>query len=415
LSDEIECIANYHRDQNMRNVPAQVWRLMFAYALMMAGTSLMVLIAGIIGTRFAPSPAYATLPIALTIVGLALSTLPTGRLQHRFGRRNVFISYGFLAVAAALLAALSLTQQNFVGFCMAAILMGWSAAAGHQYRFAAMESVPAEMAPKATSVLLFGGILAAVVGPEIAVRGQNLLTTEFAGSYLLLAVVYLFGIILVSFYHEARVTDDHHVIEGRPLKEIIRTPVILLAISASAVGYGVMSFVMTAGPVSMHEHAGHGMTATKWVLQSHIAAMYLPSLVYPWLYSKLGYKGMMWVGVAAFLLCLLIGSINTQFIHYWLTMVILGIGWNFLFLSGTNLLRHGYREEERFKVQSFNDFLVFSIQGLASLSSGWFLYHWGWQGVILASVPLVLLFALLAGLSKAFKDQTLPGTIKTGN
>jgi len=378
---------------------------MVAYALMMAGTSLMVLIAGIIGTKFAPSPGLATLPIALTVVGLAVSTLPTGRLQNRFGRRKVFIAYGFLAVLAALLATLSLSYHNFNGFCLAAILMGWSGAAGHQYRFAAMECVSAELAPKATSVLLFGGILAAVVGPEIAVRGQHLLTTEFAGSYLLLAGVYTLGIILVSFYRENRVSNDQHSLEGRPLIQIMRSPVVMLAVAASAVGYGVMSFVMTAGPVSMHEHAGHDMQATKWVLQSHIAAMYLPSLIYPWLFSKMGYMGMMRAGVAALLFCLFIGSMNTELIHYWLTMVFLGIGWNFLFLSGTNLLRYGYRDEERFKVQSFNDFLVFSIQGMASLSSGWFLYHWGWQGVLAASVPLVLGFVLLAWFSRALNTR----------
>ncbi len=389
----------------MKGVPAQVWRLMVAYALMMAGTSLMVLIAGIIGTQFAPSPGLATLPVALTIVGVAMSTLPTGRLQNRFGRKRVFISYGFIAVAAAVLAALSLVLQSFGGFCLAAILMGWSGAAGHQYRFAAMESVPAELAPKATSVLLLGGILAAAVGPEIAVRGQHLLATEFAGSYLLLAGVYALGIVLISFYQETRVSSEEHALKGRPLLQIMRSPVIILAVAASAVGYGVMSFVMTAGPVSMHEHAGHDMQATKWVLQSHIAAMYLPSLIYPWLYSKMGYKGMMWAGVAALLLCLFIGSINTEFIHYWLTMVVLGVGWNFLFLSGTNLLRYGYRDEERFKVQSFNDFLVFSIQGIASLSSGWFLFHWGWQGVLYASMPLVLVFVLLAMFSSAFSTQ----------
>jgi len=369
---------------------------MLTYALMMAGTSLTVLIAGIIGTQFAPSPGLATLPVALSVVGLASSTLPTGRLQHRYGRRKVFIGYGFLALCAALLAALSLVQQSFGGFCLATVMMGWSAAAGHQYRFAAMECVSAEQAPRATSVLLFGGILAAAVGPEIAVRGQFLLSTPFAGSYILLAGVYVLGIVLMLFYRDARTGGSLHAMHGRPLLEIMRSPSIVLAVAASAFGYGVMSFVMTAGPVSMHEHAGHGMQATKWVLQSHIAAMYLPSLVYPWLYSRMGYKGLMWTGVAALLSCLVIGSVNTDFIHYWLTMVILGVGWNFLFLSGTNLLRYGHRDEERFKVQSFNDFLVFSIQGVASLSSGWFLYHWGWHGVLYASMPLVLLFALLA-------------------
>jgi len=380
----------------MKLVPNQVWLLMFAYALMMAGTSLMVLIAGIIGTQFAPSPGLATLPVALTIVGLAMSTLPTGRLLNRIGRLKVFIGYGFLAVIAALLAAYSLVTESFLVFCVAALMIGWSAAAGHQYRFAAMETVPLELSTKATSVLLFGGILAAFVGPEIAVYGQHLLSADFAGSYLLLACVYSLGVVLISFYRESGIAASEHTVKGRPLGEIVRSPVIILAVSSSVLGYGVMSFVMTAGPVSMHEHAGHSMQATKFVLQSHIIAMYLPSLVYPWLYSRLGFRGMMWAGVTAMLICLLVAMINTDFLHYWLTMVILGIGWNFLFLSGTNLLRYGYREEERFKVQSFNDFIVFSVQGMASLSSGWFLYQWGWNGVIYASIPQVLIFALLA-------------------
>ena len=368
---------------------------MFAYALMMSGSSLMVLIAGIIGVRFAPSPGLATLPVALTIVGLALSTLPTGRLLNRFGRQKVFVSYGFVAVIAALLAAWSLNIDSFVLFCFAAMLIGWSAAAGHQYRFAAMESVPVELATKATSLILLGGILAAVVGPEIAVRAQYLFKTEFTGSYVLLAVVYLLATLLVFFYR-----DDSHLmgsrkLSGRPLAEIIRSPVVILAISASVLAYGVMSFVMTASPISMHEHSGHSMLATKWVLQSHVVAMYLPSLVYPWWYSYLGFRGMMWAGIASIVVCLFIALLDTRFIDYWWTMVLLGVGWNFLFLSGTNLLRHGYREEERFKVQSFNDFIVFSVQGLASLSSGWFLYQWGWHGVIYACVPLVVVFVLL--------------------
>lgn len=379
----------------MKAMPLQVWRLMFAYALMMSGSSLMVLIAGIIGVYFAPSPGLATLPLALTIVGLAFSTLPTGRLLNRFGRRIVFVSYGFVAVGAALLAAWSLTVDSFILFCLAAILIGWSAAAGHQYRFAAMESVPAELAASATSLILLGGILAAFVGPEIAVRGQHLFDTDFAGSFILLAVIYLMGISLVFFYHDESRLSGENQLSGRPLKEIVRAPTVILAISASVLGYGVMSFVMTASPVSMHEHSGHTMQATKWVLQSHIVAMYLPSLVYPWLYSRLGFKGMMLTGVVALFICLVIALLDTRFIHYWSTMVLLGVGWNFLFLSGTNLLRSGYREEERFKVQSFNDFVVFSIQALASLSSGWFLYQWGWNGVIYACIPLILVFIWL--------------------
>jgi MFS family permease len=373
---------------------------MIAYSLMMAGTSLMVLLAGIIGTEIAPSADLATLPIALVVVGVAASTLPTGKLLHRFGRRRVFIAYGLIAISAALLAMQSLVSHTFTGFCLAALMMGWSGAAGHQYRFAALEAVPAEIAPKATSFLLLGGILAAFIGPELAVRGRGLLDTEYAGSFLLLSLSYLTGIMIISFNQDIKIGQAEHHGSGRPLSEILRSPVILLAVSAAALGYGIMSFIMTATPISMHNHSGHSLEATKLVIQSHIVAMYLPALIFPWLFSKLGFRGMMWAGVATYLACLGIAAINTNFLNYWLALVLLGAGWNFLFLSGTNLLPRGYRPEERFRVQSTNDFLVFSIQAVVSLSSGWFLFHWQWPGVIAACFPLIFGFSFYLWLSK---------------
>jgi MFS family permease len=379
----------------MKHIPAAVWRLTIAYSLMMAGTSLMVLLAGIIGTTFAPSTDLATLPIALVVVGVAASTLPTGKLLGRFGRRPVFIAYGILAIIATLTAMQSLILDTFSGFCLAAFMMGWAGAAGHQYRFAALEAVPAEFAPKATSFLLLGGILAAFIGPEIAVRGRALLSTEYAGSFLLLAFSYVAGLIIISFHRDSKVQHSEHERSGRPLREILRSPKVILAICAAALGYGVMSFIMTATPISMHTHAGHSLDATKFVIQSHIAGMYLPALIYAMLFNRLGFRGMLWAGVLVYLVCLLIAAINTDFLGYWLALVLLGIGWNFLFLSGTNLLPYGYRPEERFRVQSMNDFLVFSVQAIVSLSSGWFLYHFQWQGLVYACIPPVLAFAAL--------------------
>lgn len=379
----------------MKHMPVTVWRLMVAYSLMMAGTSLMVLLAGIIGTEFAPSTDLATLPIALVVVGLASSTLPTGKLLHRYGRHPVFIAYGVLAIAAALIAMQSLISETFTGFCLAAFLMGWAGAAGHQYRFAALEAVPATLAPKATSFLLLGGILAAFVGPELAVRGRELLGTEYAGSFLLLSLSYVAGLVIVSFHRDSIPLKSHHSDKGRPLSEILRSPVVILAIFSAALGYGVMTFMMTATPISMHKHAGHSLEATKLVIQSHIVAMYLPSLVFAWFFDRLGYKGMMWMGAGIYLLCILVAMINTDFLHFWLALVLVGVGWNFLFLSGTNLLSQGYRTDERFRVQSVNDFLVFSIQALASLGSGWVLYQWQWSGVLWACIPLILGFSAL--------------------
>jgi MFS family permease len=376
-------------------VPGAVWRLTVAYSLMMAGTSLMVLLAGIIGQDFAPSTDLATLPIALIVVGLAASTLPTGRLLVHFGRRRVFVAYGLLAVAAALTAMQSLVLGSFTGFCIAAVLMGWSAAAGHQYRFAALEAVPPERAAKATSVLLFGGILAAFIGPEIAVRGRHLLATEYAGSFLLLSLSYLAGLVLISFHRDSALSSGGRAGAGRPLTEILRAPVVVVAISAAALGYGIMSLLMTATPISMHTHAGHSLEATKFVIQSHIAAMYLPSLLYASLHSRWGHRGLLWSGAILYAICLLIAALNNEFLTYWSALVVLGIGWNFLFLSGTNLLPQGYRPEERFRVQSANDFLVFSVQALVSLGSGWLLYHWQWTGLIYACTPLVVAFVCL--------------------
>ena len=152
---------------------------------------------------------------------------------------------------------------------------------------------------------------------------------------------------------------------------------------------------MTATPISMHTHAGHSLEATKFVIQSHIAAMYLPALLFAWLFSRLGFTGMMWAGIAAYGICLGIAFLNTEFMNYWLALILLGVGWNFLFLAGTNLLPRGYRPEERFRVQSTNDFLVFSIQAAASLSSGWFLFHWQWRGVLWACIPLLLAFCII--------------------
>lgn len=386
----------------MLSVPFSVWRLMFAYALMMGGVALTVLIAGIIGTDFAPTPGLATLPVALAIIGVAASTLPTGRLQARFGRRSVFLAYGLLAIVSALLGALSLIYETFFGYCFATFVMGWAAAAGHQYRFAALELVPAAMAPAATSVLLLGGILGAFIGPEMAVQGRMLLDTEYAGSYFLLMGCYAVGMILIAYYREQGPADLQGHAAGRPLREVLQNPVVILAVSSSAAAYAVMTFLMTATPISMHEHSGHSIEATKVVIQSHIIAMYLPSMVFAFFYGRLGARGMLWLGVVALAATLATGLSGVTFPHYLVALSLLGIGWNFLFLTGTNLLALGHRPEERFQVQSFNDFLTFSLQALVSLGSGWFLFAVDWSGLLWAGAVPVLGFSLLLLFTRAW-------------
>jgi predicted MFS family arabinose efflux permease len=375
---------------------------MLAYALMMGGTALTVLIAGIIGLELAPAPGLATLPIALNVVGVAASTLPTGRLLSHFGRRPVFLAYGVLVMGAALTCALALSLDAFWLYCAGTFFMGWAGAAGHQYRFAALELVPAAQAPQATSVLLLGGILGAFIGPELAVAGRDLLATPYAGSYLLLLVAYVPGLVLIAGYRDRGVIRISDSDGGRSLRVIFTQPVVLLAVAAAATGYGVMTFLMTATPISMHEHAGHSLEATKWVIQSHIAGMYLPSLVFGALSARFGLQAMLWAGITAFVMTLAIAVWDTALLHYWVALVLLGVGWNFLFLSGTNLLPRGYAPAERFRVQSLNDFLIFSVQAAVSLGSGWALLRVGWNGVLwLAAVPVIGFTVILTVLRAA--------------
>ncbi|MEH6551599.1 MAG: MFS transporter [Pseudomonadales bacterium] len=386
----------------MKTLPPKVWRLMLAFALMSAGSSMMVLIAGIIGTDIAPSPEQATLPMALVIVGIASMALPVGSLQTRFGRRKVFICFGLVAIFSAGLAAWALSIHSFSLFCLSAYIMGGTMAATQQYRFAAIEAVPVEKAPIAASTILLGGLLAVFVGPEVAVAGRALLDTDFAGSFLLLLLVFALGTALVaSVGDSAQLRSDKRTLwQGMTL--ITSSPVLLLAASAAAIGFGVMTLVMTATPITMHNHVGHSLSDTKLIIQWHMAAMFLPSLVSGWLIAKLGYRVMMWLGILSFAVCIVVAFIDTSFIHFWLSLVLLGIGWNFLFVSGTALLGMGHSSEERFSVQASNDFIVFSVQALAALGSGWLLFNWQWHGVLWVAVPLLVAFTVFLLRTKAF-------------
>ena len=400
----------------MKGLPASVWRLTIAYSLVMAGTSLLVLVAGIIGTEIAPYAGLATLPVACAVIGLAASTLPTGRLLDRYGRRKIFVVYVLIACGGATAAAASLIQGSFWFFCLAAFVIGWSGAAGHQYRFAALEAVAPELAAKATSLLLLGGILAAVIGPELAVRGRDMLDTPFAGSFLLLIISYGLGILLVAQNRNLAPPRPHGPQLGRPTREILLQPAARVAVGAAAAGYGVMSLVMTSTPISMHLHAHHDLDATKVVIQIHIAAMYLPSLLFPILLSRFGIYGMMTLGLSVLLASLAVAATGNGFVQFWVALALLGVGWNFLFLAGTNLLPRAYRPEERFRAQSMNDFIVFTVQALVSMAAGGVLYLWGWHGVLWACVPVLAVFAaLLTRYRKILlsRPDLLPGSVES--
>lgn len=378
-------------------MPANVWLLTLIQALAMSTGTMMVLAGGVLGAKLTPDPAWSTLPLAMSIVGTAIGVLPITRLMQHFGRKPIFIAATLVGALATLLAAFSIIHHSFTGLVFCAFLLGLMLSAIQQIRFAAMESVSLEMMPKAASTVLLGGLVAAILGPELITIGQIFTAQSFVGGFFLMA-----GILLLCSLLFTQITNTHLVSEksantGRELSQIVKQPVFVLAVSASVVGYALMSFIMTATPVHMHVHEAFSLQDTKWVIQSHIFAMFFPSLFSGWLINILGTSRIIYIGLFAYTCTILVALTGNEWLSYWGALVLLGIGWNFLFVGGTVLLAQSYQPVERFKVQGLNEFLVFGSQATAALSAGLFLNLVEWQGLLFASFVIIVIQLIVVG------------------
>lgn len=366
--------------------------LSFSQAIALSGASIVVLLGGLIGRETAPSPTLATLPISLMVVGVAFSSIPAAFLMQRIGRRRGFMAAATTAIIAALLATYAVAVGSFTLFCLSTLLLGATNAFVQQYRFAAAESVSPERVGQAVSYVLLGGIVAGVIGPELAKRASNWLPYGiYTGSFASLALLYLAVLLLMVFYKDSARQELATSGETRPLQKIIAQPEFIVAVLAAAVGYGVMSYIMTATPVNMQTTYGFVLGQTTIVIQSHVLGMYIPSLFSGWLIARLGVKRLMLIGVGVMLVCMVLALAGVSFMHFWGALVMLGIGWNFMFVGGTTLLTSTYRPSERFKAQAVNDFSVFGIQAFASLSAGTVIYLADWNTMILSTLPFLLM------------------------
>ena len=368
---------------------------MFAQALIGAIGPVIVFVGGFVGLKLAPSEVLATLPVACMIVGIALFMLPTVKLLQQVGRKKGFIMAVCWGIANSFFTAYSIYLENFWLFCTCILLYGFLIAAVQQFRFAAMESVDESKASQAVSVLLLAGLLAAFLGPEVAFWGRGWFETEYMGSFVGVSALLALSLLFISFYQPTTFTTPDPQQTGRPLTIIAKQPVFIAAIVSASVGFSVMSFIMTATPISMHVHHGFDLEDTKWVIQSHIIAMYLPSFFTGKLIARFGQHKVLYAGLMAFMLCIFIGFAGRHYVHYWGALVLLGIGWNFMFVTATTLLPASYQAEERFKVQGFNDMIMFSCQAIASLSAGWVIKALGWNTMLAMCIPLLLLTALV--------------------
>jgi len=359
-------------------------------------TAMLMLVGSLVGSELAPSADWATLPIAMMVVGTAIGIFPVTRLMSTLGRKHTLWIFFIVNIFICLLASHSLVIESFGLFCFCATMIGFGNAALQQIRFAAMESVTSKHAVTAASIVMLSGVFAAIIGPELAVLGRTLTDVDYQGSFWLVAANILIATFVLFFYKDIDIKKSTEKKSSRSIKLIIKSPSFRLAVASAAIGYIVMSFVMTGTPISMHNHFGHSLADTKWVIQSHIAAMFLPSLITPWLFRLFGIRGLMTTGLACYGLTIIIGLIDSSVMGFWLQLVILGIGWNFLFISGTTLLPRTYLKGEKFKAQAFNDSVIFSTQAIASLSAGWAISSTSWQAMLLVClIPIGFMLVTL--------------------
>ena len=356
-----------------------------------------VFISGIIGSQLSPIKTLSTLPPSIYVVGTAAATIFAAKIMSIIGRRLGFVFSSVAGSIACLIGAYSIMIESFFIFCIAKFILGATMAFTHQYRFAAAESVEKDKAPKAISSLLLAGIVAAFLGISLSNYTKNFVSDYlYVGSYLTLAILTLIPSFLLFFFRDTKEVsfESHEENKSRNYLEFLSDPKFLQAITSAAFAYAVMSFLMTATPISMHIVHHLSLEKTGIVLQFHVLAMFLPSLFTGNLIKKFGYSYMMYAGVLFYILTILMSFFEPTFLNYFISLIFLGIGWNFLFISGTSLLVTTYKPEEKFKAQGFNDLLVFSSMAIASLSAGVLISLASWKTVNLFCIPFLILIVL---------------------
>ena len=353
----------------------------------------MVLLGGIIGSELTSSPALATLPLSLLVVAIALTTMPAANLMHRIGRRKSFSLASLVAMCGMLIAVLALSRSSFLLYNIAVMLFGVNMAFAHQYRYAAAESVAARYVPRAISLILIGSIGASMIGPSLATHGQFWLDgVPYAGTMIALAALFVVQSVLFQMLapmHSDSQRDDDKL--PRPLGIIIRQPLFIVAVTGALTGFGLMTLIMTATPLSMHINEHYSLQETADVIRVHVLGMYLPSLVTGFLIERFGVLKLMFSGALGLLAAAIIGLQGHTFLHYWWALLLLGVGWNFLYVGGTTMLTYSYRSSERFRTQGLNDFFVFGASATASLLAGTVMYYFGWDTLMLIPLPFLLL------------------------
>ena len=370
--------------------------LFFCQLISSTGQLVVVTLGGIIGSSLTGSQSIATLPVSLMVVVTALTAIPATMLMRRIGRKYGSVIASLSAAIAVLLAAYAIKTQSFILFALSAAMFGINAAFSQQYRYAAAESVNQEFVSRSISLILLGAIGGAMLGPELVTRGQFWISdVQYAGTLISLALLFVFQAILLLSLGDFSISEEgNDKTSGRKLSIISKQRVFIMAMLGGTVAYGSMTFIMTATPLSMHVIDGYSIEATANVIRSHVLAMYIPSLVSGFLIEKYGLNKIMSIGVIGLLGASLAGMSGTSVFMYWLALVLLGIGWNFLYVGGTTMLTYTYEPNERFKAQGLNEFCVFGISAFGSLLAGTIMYKFGWFVLVIIPIPFLLMIGV---------------------
>ncbi len=380
---------NSSPDHARRNVAL----LAACQAMLFTNNSTLIAINGLAGLALAPYKGLATLPITCWLLGGAIATMPASLHMKRVGRQRGLTAGTLWGVAGALICAGAIWAQSFWLLCFGTLVWGVYNAYGQYYRFAAADVATQDFRPTAISLVLAGGLVGGILGPSTSRLTVGLLAPKFMGAYLVLIIFALVTMVLLRFIRIPNPTAQEQAASGRPLAEIAAQPKFIVAVLSGAIGYGVMNFLMVSTPIAM-QVCGHPYGDAAFVISSHVVGMFAPSFFTGSLIKRFGVLPVMLAGAALNLVTIGIALAGVSVAHFWWSLVLLGVGWNFLYTGGTTLLTETYRPEERAKAQGSNDQAIFIMMVVSSFSSGFTVTTAGWERVNLFALPLVALVAI---------------------
>lgn len=371
--------------------------LSLCQALLTTGNVLLISVNALIGQQLAPSVSLITLPVALQFVGLMTATIPASLIMVKIGRKNGFYLGNIIGILGAACCIVALSSQQFYLFCVGTFLLGIGIGFGTLYRFAAVEACPDNQKSKAISLVMAGGVIAAVIGPNLAISSREWFDDGvFTGAFIGLLALYSLALVLLSFIRIGVNEQAEVKAVARPLFEILAQPVFIVAAIVGMVSYAVMNLIMTVTPVAM-ARCGFEFSDAAWVIEWHVLGMFLPSFITPKLIARFGLVKMMILGALLMLVCIAINLQGQSQWHFWAALALLGVGWNFMFISATQMVTSAYAPAEKAKSQAANEFLVFGMVTLSAFSSGWLESTLGWQVLNSLMIP-VLLWSVLVVL-----------------